>query len=63
MDAVPEHNLALNASQEDYLGARDVMRAVERLPEDYRSVLLLVTVEELTYAEIAPGRSGSRSAP
>ena len=32
---------------------REVMRVVERLPEELRWVLLLVTAEDLTYAEVS----------
>src|SRR5690348_11108626 len=45
--------LSVNARQENQLAAQDVLRAVERLPEGLRSVLLLVTVEDFTYAEVA----------
>lgn len=33
--------------------AQDLIRAVDALPEEQRSVLLLVSVEDLTYAEVA----------
>jgi len=32
---------------------RDMLRALERLPEEQRSVVLLVSVEDLSYAEAA----------
>lgn len=35
------------------LGARDVLAGLDALPEEQRSVLLLVAVEDLTYAEAA----------
>ncbi len=35
------------------LGTRDILTALERLPEEQRSLLLLVSVEDLTYAEAA----------
>ncbi len=41
------------ASQEDGLGWRDLVRAVNRLPHDQRCVLLLVCVEDMSYAEVA----------
>jgi len=39
--------------QEDVLQVQDVLRALERLSEEHRSVLLLVSVEDLSYAETA----------
>jgi RNA polymerase sigma-70 factor (ECF subfamily) len=53
IDTVAEQALAAPPRQEEHLRAQDVMRAVERLPEDHRAVLLLVTVEDLSYAEAA----------
>jgi len=53
VDTVAGQALAAPPRQEEHLGVRDVMRAVERLPEDHRAVLLLVTVEDLSYAEAA----------
>ncbi|TXH32820.1 MAG: sigma-70 family RNA polymerase sigma factor [Rhodospirillaceae bacterium] len=41
------------ATQEDALRHRDLLRGLGALPEDQRSVLLLVAVEELSYAETA----------
>jgi RNA polymerase sigma-70 factor (ECF subfamily) len=41
------------ATQEDALRHRDLLRGLAALPEDQRSVLLLVAVEELSYAETA----------
>ena len=45
--------LGQRANQEDALHRRDLMRALDELPEDQRSVLLLVAVEDLSYAETA----------
>jgi RNA polymerase sigma-70 factor (ECF subfamily) len=53
LDGVAEATLGVHARQEDHVQTREVMAAVDRLPEDLRSVLLLVTVEDLTYAEVA----------
>jgi RNA polymerase sigma factor (sigma-70 family) len=39
--------------QEDRLHQTDVMAALAQLPEDQRSVLLLVALEQFTYAEAA----------
>jgi RNA polymerase sigma factor (sigma-70 family) len=53
IDHVTEAALAVDAPQDHHLRTQDVMRAVRRLPEDLRSVLVLVTVEELSYGEVA----------
>jgi RNA polymerase sigma-70 factor (ECF subfamily) len=39
--------------QEEQVATQDIIRAVERLPEGLRSVLILVTVEDLSYEEVA----------
>jgi RNA polymerase sigma-70 factor (ECF subfamily) len=41
------------ASQQDSLELRDLERALALLPPDQREVLLLVGLEELSYAEVA----------
>ena len=46
-DAMPE--LAQRAPQADALVVRDLDRAIARLPADQRAVLLLVTLEEMSY--------------
>jgi RNA polymerase sigma-70 factor (ECF subfamily) len=53
LDDVAESALAVDAVQDQRVRMKDVIRAVEQLPEDLRSVLLLVTVEELSYANVA----------
>ncbi|TWB44209.1 sigma-70 family RNA polymerase sigma factor [Nitrospirillum pindoramense] len=50
---IDEAMIARPATQEDALHHADVMRALHTLPEEQRSVLLLVSVEDLTYAEAA----------
>ena len=45
--------LAQRASQGDTLLVRDLERAIARLPEEQRAVLLLVTLEEMSYEEVA----------
>ena len=50
-DGMPE--LAQRAPQGDALLVRDLDRAVARLPADQRAVLLLVTLEEMSYEEVA----------
>ena len=50
-EEMPE--LASRASQGDALLVRDLDRAIARLPEEQRAVLLLVTLEEMSYEEVA----------
>jgi RNA polymerase sigma factor (sigma-70 family) len=45
--------LGQRATQEDPLRRQDLMRALDELPEDQRTALLLVAVEDLPYAETA----------
>jgi RNA polymerase sigma-70 factor (ECF subfamily) len=50
-DEMPE--LAQRAPQSDALLVRDLDRAIARLPQEQRAVLLLVTLEEMSYDEVA----------
>ena len=50
-DELPE--LAQRASQGDALLVRDLDRAIAQLPAEQRAVLLLVTLEEMSYEEVA----------
>src|SRR5690348_5398101 len=50
-DEMPE--LAQRGTQPDALLVRDLDRAIARLPADQRGVLLLVTLEEMSYEEVA----------
>ena len=50
-DEMPE--LAQRASQGDALLVRDLDRAISRLPDEQRAVLLLVTLEEMSYDTVA----------
>lgn len=50
-DSVPEGGQ--RAPQDDALFARDLDRAVARLPQEQRAVLLLVTLEGMSYEEVA----------
>jgi RNA polymerase sigma-70 factor (ECF subfamily) len=50
-DELPE--LAQRASQGDALLVRDLDRAIAQLPTEQRAVLLLVTLEEMSYEEVA----------
>ena len=51
-DASPRA-LSRAPDQESAIHCRDVLSAVDRLPDDLRAVLLLVTIEELSYADAA----------
>jgi RNA polymerase sigma factor (sigma-70 family) len=53
LDDSNEPELGLRANQEDALHWRDMMRGLNALPEEQRAVLLLVSVENLSYAEVA----------
>jgi RNA polymerase sigma-70 factor, ECF subfamily len=48
-----ERQLGRAACQEDGLRYRELLTALSQLPEEQRTVLLLVTVEELSYVETA----------
>jgi RNA polymerase sigma-70 factor (ECF subfamily) len=50
-DEMPE--LAQRAPQGDALMVRDLDRGIARLPAEQRAVLLLVTLEEMSYDEVA----------
>jgi len=53
LDTVPEERLAVPASQEATVEQADILTLIAGLPEEHRSVLLLIGVEELSYAEAA----------
>ncbi|CAM3741018.1 RNA polymerase sigma factor [Bordetella tumulicola] len=53
LDDVNEHAFAVAARQEDRLHYRDLLNALDHLPEEQKTVLLLVTVEDLSYADTA----------
>ena len=53
LDEVREAAHSQRPSQEDGLQWRDLLRDLERLPDEQRSVVLLVSVEDLSYAETA----------
>jgi RNA polymerase sigma factor (sigma-70 family) len=53
LDEVDERMLAQPPLQDGRLLQHDILKALEKLPEEQRSVLLLVSVEELSYAETA----------
>jgi RNA polymerase sigma factor (sigma-70 family) len=53
LDDAGEPNVAVPSTQEDALRRDDVLGAVGQLPDDQRSVLLLVSIEDASYAEAA----------
>ena len=53
IDTVRDERYQIAANQERYLEFRDVVQALECLPEEQRSVLVLISVEDLSYAEAA----------
>jgi RNA polymerase sigma factor (sigma-70 family) len=53
LEEAQESDVGTPSTQEDGLRAREILAAVDQLPDDHRSVLLLVSVEDLSYAEAA----------
>ena len=53
IDEANEDDFGQDAVQEQKLMYRDVLDKLARLPEDQRAVLLLVAVEDLSYADAA----------
>ena len=53
LEDVDEAQIAKPATQEAELHFQQVLRAVHSLPEEQRSVMLLVAVEDLSYADAA----------
>ena len=53
IDATHENNFGEAATQEQKLIYQDVLNKLSRLPEEQRAVLLLVAVEDLSYADAA----------
>ena len=53
IEDMPDSTNATAATQEDTIYGKEVLLAVERLPPDHRSVILLISVEELSYADAA----------
>ncbi len=52
-EKVDEGAFARQPTQEDGLMRRDLVHALQQLPEEQRSVLLLVSVEDLSYTQSA----------
>src|SRR6201988_763828 len=53
LDDAGESDVAVPSTQEDALHRDDILAAVGQLPDDQRSVLLLVSIEDVSYAEAA----------
>jgi len=53
LDDSHANGAGLRATQEDALFWRDLQRGLAMLPDEQRSVILLVSVEDLSYAETA----------
>lgn len=53
IDEAAEPDVARTASQDQTVEVRDMLRCVDQLPEEQRSVLLLIAVEDLSYAQAA----------
>ncbi|UHS61299.1 RNA polymerase sigma factor [Agrobacterium vaccinii] len=53
IEDVPEALNAQAPTQEETIYGQEVMAAIDHLPPDYRSILLLVSVEDLSYADAA----------
>jgi RNA polymerase sigma factor (sigma-70 family) len=52
-DEVHEGLMSHRPTQEDGLTRADIAAAIDQLPEEQRSVLLLVSVEDFSYAQVA----------
>jgi len=48
-----EVEIGVGATHDDRMHWRDMLRALNALPDEQRTVLLLVTIEDLSYAEVA----------
>ncbi|HEY6434512.1 MAG TPA: sigma-70 family RNA polymerase sigma factor [Acetobacteraceae bacterium] len=53
LDEAGDDRFGMPATQDGHMLGRDLLRALDALNEEQRSVLLLVTVEDLSYAEVA----------
>lgn len=53
LDGQHESMLGQHPDQEDHLRWQELTRAVDELPEEQRTVLLLVAVEDQSYADVA----------
>jgi RNA polymerase sigma factor (sigma-70 family) len=53
LDDAGDSDVAVPSTQEDALRRDDILGAVGQLPDDQRGVLLLVSIEDVSYAEAA----------
>ena len=53
IDETAEPDVARTANQEQTVEVRDMLRCVDQLPDEQRSVVLLIAVEDLSYAQTA----------
>ncbi len=53
IESIGEERLQLQPRQDDLMSSQDVIQALTQLPEEQRAVVLLVSVEDLSYAEVA----------
>ena len=53
MDETHETAMSMHGNQESNLEWRDTLRALNQLPVEQRTIILLVSVEDLSYAEAA----------
>ncbi|ENN86846.1 putative ECF sigma factor [Rhizobium freirei PRF 81] len=53
LEDLPEQSFSVAASQEDTIFGKEVLTALDRLPPDHRGIILLISVEDLSYAEAA----------
>lgn len=53
LEDIGEDMMARRPTQEDALIGTEIMSALQQLPEDQRSVLLLISIEDLSYAQVA----------
>ena len=53
LDGVPDGVAGMPPRQDQYMESRDLMRALDALPVEQRTVLLLVALEDLSYADAA----------
>jgi RNA polymerase sigma factor (sigma-70 family) len=51
LDDVPDRVFASEPTQDRNLFGKEVLSAMETLPDDQRGILLMISVEELTYSE------------
>ena len=53
LDDVAEGSISIAPAQEDGLRRADLMAALYTLPDEQRAVLLLISVEDMSYAQAA----------